>query len=119
MAHEHKYSKNKVRYDLVDPEAVHGIALAFTHGQDKGYEEYSWQKVPVEEYIGAYQRHMYAHSKYLMSAEAHHAFDKESGLLHIDHATACLNIIRWHATQDERIQKRINTMEKKRDQEIR
>ena len=111
MAHEHKYSEGKVRYDLVDPEAIHGIALAFTHGQDKGYEEYSWRKVPVAEYIGAYQRHMREHLRYIESGILKHAVDKSSGLLHIDHATACLNIIRWMAVQDNKVQRYLNTLE--------
>ena len=115
MAHEHKYSGGKVRYDLVDPEAIHGIALAFTHGQDKGYEEYSWQKVPVQEYIGAYQRHMREHLKYIKTGFMKHAVDHSSGLLHIDHATACLNIIRWYATQDNNVVRHLNKEEAKRE----
>jgi len=111
MAHEHKFSSGKVRYDLVDPEAIHGIALAFTHGQDKGYEEYSWQKVPAAEYVGAYQRHMREHLRALKTNNINYAFDKESGLLHIDHAMACLSILRWHITQNKVVQKRLDNRE--------
>jgi len=100
MAHEHKYSTGKVRYDFVDAEAVHGVALAFTHGQEKGYEPYSWRLVPKEEYIAAYQRHMREHLR-------GHLFDEESGLLHIDHATACLNILRWFTVQDDKTKKQM------------
>ena len=100
MVHEHKYSAGKVRYDLVDPEAIHGVALAFTHGQEKGYEPYSWRLVPEEEYVAAYQRHMREHLR-------GNAFDAESGLLHIDHALANLCILRWHETQKTKTKKQM------------
>lgn len=118
MAHEHKYSSGKVRYDLVDPEAIHGIALAFTHGQEKGYEEYSWQKVPPHEYIAAYQRHMHKHLRYTRTGELKYAFDKESGLLHIDHALATLVILRWFAAQDKVIQNKLMANERKREESL-
>ena len=41
----------KTRYDLVDPEAIHGIALAFTSGLDKGYAEEGWLDYQVQNYI--------------------------------------------------------------------
>ena len=61
---------------------------------------------------------MREHLRYLSTNEVKYAFDKDSGLLHIDHATACLNIIRWFATQKDEIQKRLDKEESKRDKKI-
>lgn len=83
----------KTRYDLVDPEAIHGIALAFTSGLDKGYAEEGWRSVPKHKYIAAYQRHMREHRR-------GNLFDEETGLLHIDHALANLVILRSFAVAD-------------------
>ena len=83
----------KVRYDLVDPEAIHGIALAFTSGLDKGYAEEDWRSVPKHKYIAAYQRHMREHRR-------GNLFDEETGLLHIDHALANLVILRSFTVAD-------------------
>ena len=118
MAHEFKYSQGKVRYDLVDPEAIHGIALALTAGQEKGYEEYSFRKVPVTEWIAAYQRHMREHFKYLRTGKLEHAVDKETQLLHIDCATCTLTFLRWFATQDSKVQRHLDNLDKLREASI-
>jgi hypothetical protein len=115
MAHVFKYSGGKVRYDLVDPEAVHGLALAMTHGTTK-YPENSWRKVPVKEYVAAYQRHMHKHLRYIETGILACAYDVDSGLLHLDHAMACLMILRWFAVNmDDSVLKREQRNEKTRE----
>ena len=110
----HKNDMGKVRYDLIDPEAIHGLALAMTNGTTK-YPEYSWQKVPVEKYVAAYQRHMHKHLRYMRTGVASQAYADDSNILHIDHAMACLMILRWFAVQDKNIQLRELRNEKTRE----
>jgi hypothetical protein len=76
----------KARYDLIDPEVIHGMALCFTDGSLK-YGDYNWINVPESKYNAAYQRHMRDHHRGVYFAE-------DSGLLHIDHAIANLAILR-------------------------
>lgn len=114
MAHEFKFSSGKIRYDLVDPEAINGLAKALTHGSHK-YKDYSWREVPVEEYVGAYQRHMFKHLMYMKTKDIKQAFDVESGLLHIDHAMACLMFIRWFAKQEVPLARREAQNDKDRE----
>lgn len=110
-----KYSQGKLRYDLIDPDAINGIAKALTNGQEKGYKKDSWQLVDPQEYVAAYQRHMFKHLRYMTSGRTEDAYDKLSGLLHIDHATTCLTFLRWFAMQDTKISNREKQIETKRE----
>ena len=76
----------KARYDLIDPEVIHGMALCYTDGSLK-YGDFNWMEVPESKYIAAYQRHMRDYHRGVHFAE-------DSGLLHVDHAITNLAILR-------------------------
>ena len=77
-----KYDAGKLRYSLIPPEALRGLAEVLTFGAEK-YEPNSWQEVEnaEERYLDALIRHIEAYR----SGEA---LDPESGLHHLKHA-AC------------------------------
>ena len=77
-----KYDTGKLRYSLVPPEALRGIAEVLTFGAEKD-EPNSWQDVEnaEERYLDALIQHIEAYR----SGEA---LDPESGLHHLKHA-AC------------------------------
>lgn len=74
-----KLDTGKVRYDLIPPEAMKGLAEILTFGAEK-YIENGWQTVPEakKRYIGALMRHLEAYR----SGEL---IDPESGKPHIYH----------------------------------
>ena len=75
-----KYDKGKLRYTLIPPEALKGLAEVLTFGADK-YEANSWTRVPngKERYLDALYRHLEAYR----SGEI---LDPESKLHHLKHA---------------------------------
>jgi len=102
---DHKVTVDKIRYELVDPEFDEGVACALTNGISK-YAPYSWRKVDPPLYVGAFKRHMKEHTMAMakaMESDLPSAIEKyvdpDSGLLHIDHAIACLMFLRWNAMQ--------------------
>jgi len=75
-----KYDTGKLRYSLVPPVAIKGIAEVLTFGASK-YGPNNWQLVDnaEERYLDALYRHLEAYR----AGESH---DPESGLSHLDHA---------------------------------
>ena len=84
-----KYDAGKLRYDLVPPLAIKGIADVLTYGADK-YAPNSWQTVPNGEsrYIAALMRHFEAYR----SGEDH---DPESGKSHLAHCLCNITFLMW------------------------
>lgn len=82
-----KYDSEKLRFDLIPPEAEHALAAVLTFGAKK-YAPDNWRKIKdiPERYRGALRRHLNA----LQLGEAR---DSESGLPHSWHALACLAFI--------------------------
>lgn len=71
-----KFDTNKLRYDLVPPSAIAGLAEVLTYGAKK-YKPNNWRNVKdPERYIAAAMRHFEAYR----SGEEH---DPESGLPHL------------------------------------
>jgi len=75
-----KFDAGKLRYSLIPPAALKGIASVLTFGADK-YGANSWKTVPnaQERYMDALYRHLEAH-------RAGEILDEESGMSHLWHA---------------------------------
>lgn len=78
-----KYDGNKVRYDLLPPELMHGVADILTFGAKK-YSARNWEKgMEWGRVYGALQRHLWA----WWSGEDK---DPETGKSHLWHAGCCI-----------------------------
>jgi len=77
-----KYDADKPRMDLIDPDAITGLAGVLTFGAQK-YAAHNWrQGISNSRLIAAMLRHLFA----IMRGEY---IDPESGLPHIDHVGCC------------------------------
>lgn len=77
-----KYDADKPRMDLIDPDAITGLAGVLTFGAKK-YAAHNWrQGISNSRLIAAMLRHLFA----IMRGEY---IDPESGLPHIDHVGCC------------------------------
>lgn len=78
-----KYDTGKIRYDLVPPSIIKGIAEILTFGAEK-YGEGNWKKCEdANRYVAAMYRHLEAW-------RAGEELDPESGKSHLFHAGCCL-----------------------------
>ena len=78
-----KFDGGKIRYELVPPKVIQGIAEVLTFGANK-YGVDNWKSVDdPERYIGALYRHLEAHRKGEL-------IDPESGVSHLAHASTNL-----------------------------
>lgn len=77
-----KYDSGKLRYDLIDPYALEGLAEVLTFGAQK-YADNSWQGLEnaKDRYYAALIRHLEARRKGEL-------VDSESGLMHSSHVLA-------------------------------
>lgn len=78
----------KTRLDLIPAEAIYAIGRAMTFGVDvKGYTPHNWALCQdPSRYVAAALRH-------LVSWNGGELLDPESGLSHLDHASACLAML--------------------------
>lgn len=77
-----KFDQAKVRMDLVDAQAIEGLAAVLTFGAQK-YAAHNWRKgISNSRLIAALLRHSFA----ILRGEYN---DPESGLPHIDHVGCC------------------------------
>lgn len=89
----HKYDEGKTRYELLPTLGLEGAAQVLTYGNDKyaldhRVSENNWMKgIRWSRMFGATMRHLWA----WMRGED---LDPESGLHHLDHATANVLILR-------------------------
>ncbi len=78
-----KHDQNKLRYDLLPPEALEEIVKVLTFGTDK-YKDRNWEKgIDSGRVFAALMRHLWA---WWMGKRK----DKESGLSHLSHAGCCI-----------------------------
>lgn len=78
-----KHDAEKVRYDLISPKALEGLAAVLTFGATK-YAAHNWRKgLEWHRLIRAALGHILA----FMGGED---LDPESGLPHLDHAAYCI-----------------------------
>ena len=80
-----KHDQNKIRYDLVPPRALEGLAKVLTFGANK-YTPNGWKSVDKDRYIAAAMRHFEAYRKGEVN-------DVESGLPHMYHVMCCITFI--------------------------
>lgn len=85
-----KYDEGKPDYTLVNKELMDGIAQVMMFGASKyGRDNYRlFTKDDIGRFEAAALRHMFQHT----SGEL---LDSQSGLPHIDHVGACLNILAY------------------------
>lgn len=84
-----KHDQEKVRLDLIDAEAVEGLAKVLTFGAQK-YEAHNWRVgISNSRLLAAMLRHTFA----IMRGEY---TDPESGLPHIDHVGCCWMFLSWN-----------------------
>lgn len=84
-----KLDQGKVRVDLLDADALEGIAKVLTFGANK-YAAHNWRGgIAWSRLLGAMMRHLFA----IMRGEY---TDPESGLPHIDHLGCCWMFLSNH-----------------------
>lgn len=77
-----KYDQDKPRMDLLDADALTGIAQVLTFGAQK-YAAHNWREgISNSRLVAALLRHLFS----IMRGEY---IDPESGLPHIDHVGCC------------------------------
>lgn len=77
-----KHDQDKPRMDLLDADALEGLAKVLTFGAKK-YAAHNWRKgISNSRLVAALLRHVFA----IVRGEY---VDKESGLPHIDHVGCC------------------------------
>lgn len=73
-----RYNEGKLRYDLIHPVAQEGLVKVLTKGAEK-YAPRNWEKgMEWSKIIASLKRH-------LAAIERGEDYDKETGLLHVDH----------------------------------
>jgi len=78
-----KFDTNKLRPDLLPPDAMEAVTMVFTYGAVK-YADRNWEKgMKHSRVLGAAKRH-------LSAVELGENIDEESGLPHVAHAIASL-----------------------------
>ncbi len=78
-----KHDENKPRMDLLSTVWIEGVANVLTFGARK-YDAHNWRKgLARSRLLGACLRHIFSY----LSGED---YDKETGLLHLHHASCCL-----------------------------
>lgn len=84
-----KYDQDKPRMDLLDAEALEGLAAVLTFGAKK-YAAHNWRGgISYSRLLAALLRHTFA----IMRGEY---VDPESGLPHIDHVGCCWMFLSNH-----------------------
>lgn len=77
-----KFDQEKPRFDLLDPDALEGVAKVLTFGAKK-YAAHNWRNgIAYSRVTAALMRHMAA-------IQRGEDIDPESGLPHIDHLGCC------------------------------
>jgi len=88
-----KFDNDKLRMDLIPPEAIEELAKVLTYGANK-YEAHNWMGVESHRYIAALMRHINAWRK---GEEC----DQESGLKHLSHALCNITFLLWKEINNE------------------
>lgn len=90
-----KFDTDKLRYDLIPPEALKSLAKVLTYGAGK-YGPNNWQNLQDFEtrYTAAAMRHLEAW-------RGGEKIDPESGLYHLEHLLCNVAFLVWKEHQDE------------------
>lgn len=84
-----KYDSNKLRYDLIPPEATSALARVLTYGAAK-YGPNNWQQ--LDDFTARYTAALMRHLEAWRGGEE---VDSESGLPHLEHALCNLAFLVW------------------------
>lgn len=86
-----KEDVGKIRYELIDPKFLNGLAAKLSWAIKNKYPANNWQKVKHgrRRYYGALVRHLEAWRQ-------GEQVDPETGLWHLDAATCCLMFIHFY-----------------------
>lgn len=83
-----KFDSQKLRLELIPPEAIEGLGSVLTFGAGK-YGDRNWQNgIRITRLIGSLKRH-------LLKFEKSIDVDDESGCLEIDHILTNAAMIKW------------------------
>lgn len=89
-----KFDSEKLRFELIPPKVEESLAKVLTYGARK-YKPNNWRKGSIERYEAALLRHINAYRQ-------GEACDKESGLLHLEHALCnVVFLLELHADKDK------------------
>lgn len=92
-----KYDGDKLRFDLIDPEAMEALADVLTVGALK-YSPNNWKRIEplFDRYIAASLRHINARQK-------GEKYDPETGALHTSHLLTCVMFLVWGDLQENQM----------------
>ncbi len=97
-----KSDAKKLRFDLIPPESLVGLAEVLTYGSIK-YEDRNWEKgFKYSRVYAALMRHMTA---WFMGEDV----DSESHLSHLDHAAFCVAVLKTFTERGTGTDDRIRT----------
>lgn len=82
-----KYDSEKMRFDLIPPEAEYALAAVLTFGAKK-YAPDNWRKIEDKK-----SRYSAALGRHLNAWKLGEKIDSDSGLPHLWHALACMNFL--------------------------
>jgi len=86
----HKADEDKLRYDLIPPEAMEALATVLTYGAKK-YGDRNWEKgISADRLWAAAQRHLWTWWYDFDMSSGGDSLDTESELSHLSHALACI-----------------------------
>ena len=102
-----KDTKGKPRLSLLPRLGLLGAVRAREYGIEKYKEDGGWQGVEPQDFIDAAIRHLLKYSDGLRGYAGGHPNDEESGLSHMDHATASV-ILASAVLESRKIQKEVN-----------
>ncbi|MCH7568431.1 MAG: hypothetical protein IIA87_03335 [Nanoarchaeota archaeon] len=84
-----KFDKDKLRYDLIAPEGIEGLAKVLTFGMKK-YDERNWEKgMKWGRVFAALMRHLWS---WWRGSKG----DEESKYSHLDHAACCIHFLQTY-----------------------
>lgn len=91
-----KDNKNKLRFDLITPECLTGLAEVLTYGAEK-YKPNSWQNVEngIDEHYSALMRH-------LIKWRQGDIYDEETKLSHIKHVLTNAMFLLYHEQNNKK-----------------
>ena len=88
-----KFDQDKIRMELLSPEALEGTAQVLTFGAKK-YADRNWEKgVKYSRVFGAVMRHLWAWWK-------GESLDPETGLSHLHHAACCIMFLQTYEARN-------------------
>jgi hypothetical protein len=98
-----KFDGGKTRHELLDDDAIEGLARVLTFGAQK-YAADNWRKgIEWRRLIGAARRHLAAFSR-------GEDLDPESGLPHLDHLACCVMFLSAYQKQGGGTDDRVKTV---------